>query len=373
MNFDQLVTLCQRTHEELYHRAARLVDAHLVARNWLFGHYIAEFEQKGADRAQYGARLLGSLADRLQPLEIKGSSVTRLKLYRSFYRTFPIGPTLSDPSGALVPRPLEKSPTASDLLMSGELQLPQTLSAHLLDRFPLGWSHYVELLTIDSPDERRFYEIEAAANQWSVRELQRQIASSLYERLALSRDKEEIRRLATEGQVVEKAADLIKNPLVLEFLGLAERPHYSEDDLETAIIDQLESFLLELGKGFLFEARQKRFTFDNDHFRVDLVFYNRLLRCYVLIDLKRDKLTHQDLGQMQMYVNYFDRHVKLPDELPTIGIVLCHRKNDALVELTLPENANIFASKYELYLPSKEELKARLEQITHELEGGETP
>jgi hypothetical protein len=170
---------------------------------------------------------------------------------------------------------------------------------------------------------------------------------------------------------VEKAADLIKNPLVLEFLGLTEHPHYSEADLESAIIDQLESFLLELGKGFLFEARQKRFTFDNDHFFVDLVFYNRLLRCYVLIDLKRDKLTHQDLGQMQMYVNYFDRHVKLPDELPTIGIVLCHRKNDALVELTLPPDANIFASKYQLYLPSKEELKARLEQITHDLEGGE--
>jgi predicted nuclease of restriction endonuclease-like (RecB) superfamily len=204
-----------------------------------------------------------------------------------------------------------------------------------------------------------------------VRELERQIASSLYQRLALSRDKDEVRRLAIEGQVVEKAADLIKDPLVLEFLGLNERPHYSEDDLESAIIDKLETFLLELGKGFLFEARQKRFTFDNDHFYVDLVFYNRLLRCYVLIDLKRDKLTHQDLGQMQMYVNYFDRHVKTEDELPTVGMVLCSRKNDALVELTLPEGSNIHASEYQLYLPSKEELKAQLEQITHDLGGGE--
>ena len=201
-----------------------------------------------------------------------------------------------------------------------------------------------------------------------MRELQRQIASSLYQRLALSRDRDELRRLSSEGHVVEKAADLIKNPLVLEFLGLEDRPHYSEEDLESAIIEQLESFLLELGKGFLFEARQKRFTFNNDHFRVDLVFYNRLLRCYVLIDLKRDKLTHQDLGQMQMYVNYFDRHVKLPEESPTIGILLCHRKNDALVELTLPADTNIFASKYQLYLPSKEELKTRLEQITRDLE-----
>lgn len=198
-----------------------------------------------------------------------------------------------------------------------------------------------------------------------MRELQRQIASSLYQRLALSRNKEEICRLAVDGQVVEKASDLIKNPLVLEFLGLKDQPQYSEEELESAIIDQLETFLLELGKGFLFEARQKRLTFDNDHFWVDLVFYNRLLRCYVLIDLKRDKLTHQDLGQMQMYVNYFDRHVKLPDELPTVGILLCHRKNDALVELTLPKDANIFASKYQLYLPSKDELKAQLQGITN--------
>ena len=168
--------------------------------------------------------------------------------------------------------------------------------------------------------------------------------------------------------MVEKAADLIKNPLVLEFLGLEQSASYSEEELETAIIDQLEKFLLELGKGFLFEARQKRFTFDNDHFYVDLVFYNRLLRCYVLIDLKRDKLTHQDLGQMQMYVNHFDRHVKTDDEASTIGIVLCHRKNDALVELTLPDDANIYASKYQLYLPSKEELKQKLESITQDLE-----
>ena len=372
MKFDHLVELCRLTHEEMQKQAVRAVDLTLVVRNWLFGRYIVEYEQNGADRAAYGAALMDALTSRLKPLGIKGVSATRLRLYRSFYRVYEeIQPTLSDElpkpalSSGIQPTPsVELSPaheTAAELLKSVE---------NLIRRVPLGGSHYVELLTIDSPDARRFYEIEAAANQWTVREFQRQIASSLYERLALSRDQEEIRRLATEGQIVEKAADLIKNPLVLEFLGLDDRPHYSEDELESAIIDQLESFLLELGKGFLFEARQKRFTFDNDHFHVDLVFYNRLLRCYVLIDLKRDKLTHQDLGQMQMYVNYFDRHVKLPDELPTIGIVLCHRKNDALVELTLPPDANIFASKYQLYLPSKEELKARLEQITHDLEGG---
>jgi len=368
INFEQLITLCQLTHEELRKRAVRTIDLSLVVRNWLFGCYIFEFEQNGADRADYGAKLLQTLAARLKPLGIKGVSVTRLKLYRSFYRQkFKIGPTLSDElteqtSGSI-------RPTLPDLLSRGfPMSTISDSIEQLFQNFSLGWSHYVELLTIDSEDERRFYELEATCNQWSVRELQRQIAASLYQRLALSRDKDEIQRLSREGQVVEKAADLIKNPLVLEFLGLEERPHYSEEELESAIIDKLESFLLELGKGFLFEARQKRFTFDHDHFFVDLVFYNRLLRCYVLLDLKRDKLTHQDLGQMQMYVNHFDRHVKTDDEAPTIGIVLCHRKNDALVELTLPSDANIYASKYQLYLPSKEELKKQVEWAVGALE-----
>jgi len=220
---------------------------------------------------------------------------------------------------------------------------------------------------LKSPAERRFYEVETVSNAWNVRELERQIASALYERLALSRDSEAVRRLSADGQVLKMPRDAIKDPYVLEFLGLEERPAYSESDLEAAIIDKLELFLLELGKGFLFEARQKRFSFEEDHFYVDLVFYNRLLRCYVLIDLKLDKLTHQDLGQMQMYVNFFDRYVKTEDENPTIGIVLCKRKKDALIELTLPKNANIFASQYQLYLPSKEELRQQLEEVTENL------
>jgi len=197
-----------------------------------------------------------------------------------------------------------------------------------------------------------------------------QLASGLYERLALSRDKEGVRQLANEGQVVVKPEDMLKEPYVLEFLGLDEKAGYSESDLETAIIDQLEHFLLELGKGFLFEARQKRFTFDEDHFFVDLVFYNRLLRCYVLIDLKLDKLSHQDLGQMQMYVNYFDRFVKTPGENPTIGILLCKRKKDAIVELTLPADANIHARECQLYLPSKEVLRQKLLDWVREQEEG---
>jgi predicted nuclease of restriction endonuclease-like (RecB) superfamily len=213
---------------------------------------------------------------------------------------------------------------------------------------------------VKNPNERSFYEIEAGAQNWTVRELRRQFESGLYERLALSRDKEGIRKLAREGQTEERPQDLLKEPLVLEFLGLDERSRYSESDLESAIIGQIERFLLELGKGYLFEARQKRFTFDEEHFFVDLVFYNRLLRCYVLLDLKLGKVAHQDLGQKQMYVNYFDRFVKTGEENPTIGIVLCKRKNQALVEITLPKDANIHAREYQLYLPSKDELQQKL-------------
>ncbi len=372
-DFNSLVGLCRETHQTMRLRAARSINVELVVRNWLFGWYLVEYEQKGADQAEYGAGLLEKLSKELG----KGFSIRSLRQFRQFYlHQKEIRQTL--------PAETVESCNGRDDSM---LRIRQTVSAksfpirptlpgewihdlipQLARYFKLGWSHYVSLLTIDNPEERRFYEIEAAANSWSVRELEWQIGSSLFERLVLSRNKEEVSQLAKEGLVVEKAADLIKNPLVLEFLELEERPAYSEEELEEAIIDKLEQFLLELGKGFLFEARQKRFTFDNDHFYVDLVFYNRLLRCYVLIDLKLDKLTHKDLGQMQMYVNHFDRHVKTTDEQPTIGMVLCHRKNDALVELTLPKDANIFASKYQLYLPSKEELKEQLESIAEELE-----
>ncbi len=350
-NFNSLVELCRRTHDELRNQAVRSIDIALVVRNWMIGWYVVEYEQIGSDRAKYGSRLIERLAVKLN---LSGASATNLRKFRQFYREYPIQQPLAVESGKPLSAPLNW----------------QEVSTELLQKFNLSWTHYVELLSIDNPKERQFYEIEAKAGSWGRRELERQIASSLYERLSLSRDKKQIQRLSQKGQTIEKSADIIKSPIVLEFLGLEEKPSYSEEELETAIINRIEHFLLELGKGFLFESRQKRFTFDNDHFYVDLVFYNRLLRCYVLIDLKRDKLTHKDLGQMQMYVNYFDRHVKTKDELPTIGIVLCHRKNDALVELTLPKDANIFASKYQLYLPSKEVLKAQLEKIEAEL-GGE--
>lgn len=223
-------------------------------------------------------------------------------------------------------------------------------------------------MRIENEAERSFYEIETAKTGWGVRTLQRQYNSSLYERLALSRDKEGVLRLASEGNVITKPEDIIKQPTVLEFLGMEEKAKYSETDLETVLINKLQKFLLELGKGYLFEARQKRFTYNEDNFYVDLVFYNRLLRCYVLIDLKVDKLTHQDIGQMQMYVNYYDRYEKLEDEKPTIGILLCKEKNDALVEITLPKDANIYASEYKLYLPDKKLLQQKLKEWIEEEE-----
>ena len=366
IDFERLVTLCQQAHEETRNSAARAADRSLVVRNWLFGWYIVEFEGGGSTRRElYGKALFDRLSKRLGASGIKGCSRTNLRKFREFYQVFSdIRQAASVESGQ--PSEIQQTPSVKSLARS----LIGTTSSvtELAERFTLGWSHYVTLLSVDDADARRFYEIETADNGWSVRELKRQLASSLYERLALSRDKEEVRRLVSDGQVIQKASDLIKDPVVLEFLGLEERPAYSETDLETAIINRLQQFLLELGKGFLFEARQKRFSFDNRHFFVDLVFYNRLLRCYVLIDLKRGELTHQDLGQMQMYVNYFDRHVKTDDELPTVGILLCDRKNDAVVELTLPEDANIYASKYQLYLPSKQQLAAQLESARRELE-----
>ena len=371
-DFERLVELCRRTHEETRRSAARAVDRSLVVRNWLFGWYVVEYEQSGADRAEYGAQTLKKLSAALQERIGRGFSVRNLRQFRRFYLEFKgVVPEFDKRRAVSSVSATEeiRQTLFSELPVSTGGESEASVPALLLQRLPLGWSHYVTLLSVTDPEARRFYEIEAAANGWSVRELKRQLDSSLYERLALSRDKEEVRRLARDGQVLEKASDLIKDPVVLEFLGLAETPAYSESDLETAIIDRLQQFLLELGKGFLFEARQKRFSFDDSHFFVDLVFYNRLLRCYVLIDLKTGKLTHQDLGQMQMYVNYFDRYVKTDGELPTIGILLCDSKNDAVVELTLPEDANIYASKYQLYLPSREELADQVARVRREIEG----
>ena len=358
---------------------ARGVDLVQVHTNFEIGRRIFEQEQKGKDRAAYGKEILKSLAERLTAEFGKGFSQTSLKLMRQFYvqNEHRIGQSLTDQLGrtrkgqSLTDQSQTFHRESGTAAKGGSLARQFAASLESQPRpFTLSWTHFVFLLGIKNPDERSFYEIEAADLNWTVRELKRQFDSSLYERLALSRDKKGIRKLAEEGQIVASVQDLLKEPLVLEFLGLDEQTRFSESDLEAAILSQIERFLLELGKGFLFEARQKRFTFNGEHFFVDLVFYNRLLRCYVLLDLKLGRLTHQDLGQMQMYVNYYDREVKIDGERSTIGIILCKQKNKALVEITLPKDANIHAREYQLYLPSKEELQQKLVEWTRDGEAG---
>ena len=349
----------------------RSVDTIQVLTNFEIGRRIVKYEQQGKQRAEYGKGLLKKLSAELTGEFGRGFSRSNLEYMRKFYLVY------QNRSTGISQMPSGKSPEHEKCQMvSGKLiypehpfPVPQTGSAKFTSPFGLSWSHYVFLISIDNQDERNFYEIEAAEQGWSLQELKRQFNSGLFERLALSRDKDGVRKLASEGQVITRPEDLLKEPYVLEFLGLEGKKRYSESDLEAAIIDKIERFLLELGKGFLFEARQKRFTFDEEHFFVDLVFYNRLLRCYVLIDLKIGKLHHGDLGQMQMYVNYFDRFVKLDDENPTVGIILCKQKNNALVEITLPQNANIHAREYRLYLPDKETLRRKLAEWSEEVEG----
>lgn len=349
--------------EESRKRVATAVNVAEVYTKYEIGRYIVEDEQEGNYKAAYGKQVLPNLSRRLNEKFGDGWSLETLKKCRMFYSVY----TPSEKRSTLLTKS-SKSQKSLDLVHTVDQIQNAPAEPH---KFVLSWSHYLVLMRVDNPDARSFYEIECAKQNWSVRWLQRQVGSSLYERIALSKDKNEVLKLATEGQTIEKPSDIIKNPITLEFLGLKPDSSYSESKLETTIINKMQTFLLELGKGFLFETRQKRFTFDEDNFYVDLVFYNRLLQCYVLIDLKVDKLTHQDLGQMMMYVNYYDREVKQDFEKPTVGILLCKEKKDALVELTLPKDANIYAAQYELYLPDKDELQAKLKSWIEEFEQGQ--
>ena len=308
--------------EESRKFVATTVNTAMVQTYFEIGRLIVEEEQHGNVRAEYGKETLKNLSIKLTANYGKGFSQRNLEQMRQFYLVY-------------------------------STQIPQTPSA----KFSLSYSHYLFLMRIENPEERKFYEIESSQNNWSLRELKRQFDSALYERLSLSKDKEKVKSLAVQGQIIENPCDIVKDPYVLEFLGLPEKAYYSESELESRLIEKLENFLLELGKGYTFVGRQVRLSFDEKHFFVDLVFYNRLLQCFVLIDLKIGELTHQDLGQMQMYVNYYDHFVKLDHENKTIGIILCKKKSDSLVEITLPEDNNqIFASKYQTVLPNKEDL-----------------
>lgn len=362
-----LYSRVRRILESARASAARSVNTHQVIANWLVGQEIVEEEQAGKQRADYGERVILQLSARLQRTFGDGYSATNLKLFRKFFLTYPDLVTT------------RKGHTPRDLLANGP-EIAETISPPSGHAAAIGhtvcdqswqpgsfhpnlaWSIYRQLLKIDAADVRAFYEIETLHQCWSARELERQIASLLFERLAKSRDKTGVRRLAAKGHDIVTPEDIFKDPVVIEFLGLPESHRLAESDVEEALLGQLQSFLLELGKGFAFVARQQRLTLDGDHFYIDLVFYHIVLKCYVLLDLKVGKLTHADLGQLQLYVNYFDREKRCENDNPTLGLILCTDKNDAVVKYTLGAEAGrkIFASRYKLHLPSEAELKAEV-------------
>ena len=327
--YSEVIDLLKNAREKII----KTIDNTMTYTYYEIGRRIVEEEQNGEGRAEYGKQLLENLSSILTNEFGKGFSLTNLAQMRKFY------------------------------LVYSKRAILQTVSTELKKNkhnveFKLGWSHYLFLMRIEDLEERNFYEIEAFKNNWSMRELKRQFNTGLYQRIILSKEKDKVRELSLKGHIIETPSDLVKDPYVLEFLGLEESSSYTENELENRIINKLEHFLLELGTGFLFSGRQVRMSFDEKHFYVDLVFYNRLLKCFVLIDLKIGELKHQDIGQMQMYVNYYDRKIKSEEENKTIGIILCRDKSKAIVEMTLPEdNTQIFASKYQLILPSKEDLK----------------
>ena len=353
----ELKILCQKAVDLIdraRNTAIREVNLVQLLTYYTLGKWIVEVQQGGSGRAKYGKRVLETLSDALNHAFGKGYSVSTLTNIRKFYEIY-------------------KNRISAPMVTDFAEQNSQPLVTKFGNDVPfrLSWTHYLILMRIQNEDERDFYERLAIQENWGKRELSRQYGSSLYERMLIGKDKQQILRLSKKGRLAEKPADLVKDPYILEFLGIPEQTDFSETELESRLIDHLQEFLLELGTGFAFVARQKRFTFEEDHFRVDLVFYNRLLQCFVLFDLKTEKLKHQDLGQMQMYVNYYDRYEKTDFENPTIGILLCPQKNDAVVELTLPENSNIFASQYQLYLPDKKLLQKKLQEWIEEETGGE--
>ena len=326
---EQFYTEIRQIIETARTNAIRSVDFSRVQMYWLLGKRIFEEEQQGKDRADYGAYLIRNLAEELTPLYGSGFSVRQLEQSRRFYRMYPIANAL---------------------------------------RSQLNWTQYRLLIQIEDPCKREYYELESVNNAWTARETERQINAMLYERLLLSNDKESVLAVARKERIPESPTEIIKDPMVLEFLGLHRETSYYEKDLEGAILSHLTDFLLEMGKGFSFVARQKRLLLEDDEFFADLVLYNRLLRCFVVIELKTSALTHQDLGQLQMYVNYYDRMEKLPEENPTIGILLCSAKNNTVVKMTLPEdNQTILTSEYQLYLPTTQQLIEQVNEVKQNL------
>jgi len=360
----QLISAIQEVNEFFLNGVQRQVNTSLTLRNWVIGLYIVEYEQGGKDRAEYGQKLYKAIADKLKAKGLKSLGERNLYLCKDFYMAYPqILQTLSAKSYLAHFHAIENLQTVS--AKSGNLEEPkgepsQTDLNLLLSR--LGFSHFIELLKADSQLKRSFYEVQAIKNNWSVRELQRAINSMLFERTGLSTDKKAV--LEKHRKEVDlNPEDVFRNPYLLEFLGLEEKPSYSENDLEQAIINHLQYFLLEMGRGFCFEARQKRITFDNTHYRIDLVFYHRILKCHVLIDLKLGEFSHADAGQMNVYLNYHKENEMQAGDKPPIGIILCAGKNETLVKYAtsgLPQK--VFVSKYLINLPSESQLKQIIEE-----------
>ena len=327
--FDQVCQTAISYIEQARHSVLKSVNHEQVLAYWKVGQLIVENEQKGQSRAEYGKTLIKALSTRLNKKFKRGFSISNLKYMRQFYLAY-------------------------------KDRIGQTVSGQLKSEFNpnLSWSHYLVLMKETRQDARSFYEIEATKNHWSIRQLSRQIHSSLYERLAASRDEQGLIDLANKGQVITTTEHALKDPVILDFLGYKEHHSYTEYDLESAIINHLQDFLLEMGRGFAFMGRQKRISIDGKHYYPDLIFFHAILRCYIIVDLKVTELDHADVGQMLLYVNYYDREIKLPDDSPTIGLLLCKDKNDAVVKYMTPENdKQIFARKYQLHLPTIEELK----------------
>ncbi len=374
MNYHDLLSNLCDLHESAQQSAARAVDRHLVLRNWLYGAYLVEFEQRGEDRAAYGTRLLERLAADLASRGIKGLGVSMLRITRRFFEVYPQIRQPAVAESALASRLHIRQPLVAGLVtpeknqsVTGESapSLPSPLPAAKVLEF--SWTHLIELIRLDDPWKRAFYENECLKGNWAKRQLQRQIGSLLYERTGLSTDKQTViehaRQQAAEAPPL--IADLIRDPYILEFTGLAEKPHYLEKDLEKALLDHLQSFLLELGTGFCFEARQKRVTIGNEHDYLDLVFYHRILRCHLLIDLKVRPFQHGDAGQMNYYLNYWKNQVMQPDDQPPVGLILCADKNQARVDYaTAGLDHQLFVSRYLSALPSTDSLQKLIEQDT---------
>lgn len=366
MNYHTLVANISRVHQETLAGAAGAVNRHLLLRNWLIGAYLIEFEQRGEDRAAYGAGLLKRLSADLRRHGIEGCSPDLLERMRLCYQAYP---QLRDQISSTLSRKLPFKPTAGELRISATAmrksatRLPTPLSVDALLR--LSWSHVIEMLRLDDPWKRAFYENECLKGNWSVRQLQRQIGSLLYERTGLSTDKQQVIQRARR-QAVEspgRMADLIRDPYVLEFAGLADRPRYHESDLEAALLDHLQTFLLELGAGFCFEARQKHLTVGNEHDYLDLVFYHRLLRCHLLIDLKVRAFQHGDAGQMNFYLNFWKTEVMVEGDNPPVGLLLCSDKDETKVEYaTGGLNRRLFVSRYLVALPKPQQIQQLIER-----------